>query len=94
MSDAPTDPDRDGKLQLFHAINDGGASATVRARIDALGLLPRFRFRNVYYPEVLRDLTAHGGAATPAVWDGSRLVSGRDAVLALLMTLDGVVKTE
>jgi len=88
------DTDADGKLQLFHAINDDGASATVRARIDALGLLPRFRFRNVYYPEVRRDLTAHGGAATPAVWDGERLISGRDAVLALLTTLDGAAKTE
>ena len=73
--------------ELFHAIDDEGASAAARAAVARLELLERFRFRNVFYPEVRADLAARGGAVTPAVWDGERLVSGKDAVLALLETI-------
>ena len=72
------------EFQLFHAINDGGASAEVRGRIAERGLLERFRFRNVYYPAVQADLARFGGTRTPALWDGERLVEGRDAVLAIV----------
>lgn len=75
------------RYQLFHAIDDGGASAAARAKVSELGLLERFRFRNVFYPEVKADLAARGGTRTPAIWDGARLVEGREAVLALLAEL-------
>ena len=76
------------KWELFHAINDDGASAVVRARIAERGLLSCFRFRNVYYPEVNADFGAHGGSITPAIWDGATLTSGRAAVLQLIDTID------
>jgi len=70
-------------IELFHATNDAG-SAAARQRVVARGLEERIRFRNVFYPEVQADLTARGGNGTPALWDGARLITGRDAVLAFL----------
>jgi hypothetical protein len=72
------------KLELFHAVNDEGESARVRSAIAERNLLDRFRFRNVFYEEVRADLTARGGSRTPALWDGSRLVEGADAILEIL----------
>jgi hypothetical protein len=68
---------------LFHATNDEG-SAAARQRVVERGLVDAIRFRNVFYPEVQADLIAHGGKQTPAIWDGARLIEGRDAVLAFL----------
>ncbi len=69
-------------LELFHAANDGGASAKVRSFVAASAWLERVRFRNVYYPEVIADLKAHGGEQTPALWDGTTLIEGADAILS------------
>jgi hypothetical protein len=73
----------DASVWLFHATNDEG-SAAARQRVVERGLVDKIRFRNVFYPEVKADLGAHGGDGTPAIWDGTRLIEGRDAVLAFL----------
>ncbi|MGZ3425805.1 MAG: hypothetical protein ACXVCV_04105 [Polyangia bacterium] len=73
-------------IELFHATNDAG-SAAARQRVVDRALVDRIRFRNVFYAEVQADLDARGGKTTPAIWDGSRLIEGRDAVLAFLDAL-------
>ncbi len=75
-------------IELFHATNDGGASAAVRRFVTEHQLEGRLRFRNVHYPEVMSDLRAHGGGVTtPALWDGETLLEGETAVLAALRAL-------
>jgi hypothetical protein len=76
----------DAQIELFHAINDSD-SATVRLQIVELGIAEKIRFRNVTYDEVKTDFAAHGGTHTPALWDGTNLVEGKDAVLARLATI-------
>ena len=73
-------------IELFHATNDEG-SAEARKLVVDRGLVGQIRFRNVFYPEVRADLDARGGTGTPAIWDGSKLVEGRVAVLAFLSVL-------
>lgn len=73
-------------IELFHATNDEG-SAEARKLVVDRGLVGRVRFRNVFYPEVRADLAARGGATTPAVWDGERLIEGRAAVVAFLAAI-------
>jgi hypothetical protein len=73
-------------IELFHATNDEG-SAEARKLVVDKALAGQIRFRNVFYPEVRADLDARGGTTTPAVWDGEKLIEGRDAVLAFLATL-------
>ncbi len=73
----------DAGVWLFHATNDAD-SAAARRRVVERGLEGRVRFRNVFYPEVQTDLAARGGGRTPALWDGARLIEGREAVLAFL----------
>ncbi len=70
-------------FELFHAIADS-ASAKVRAFVVEHELVEAVRFRNVTYPEVMAELTARGGGATPALWDGARLLTGAEAVIARL----------
>ncbi len=70
-------------FELFHAISDPG-SARVRQHVVEHELGDVVRFRNVHYDEVRADLAARGGAATPALWDGERLFTGADVVLARL----------
>lgn len=70
-------------FELFHAIADA-SSARVRRYVLDHGLEGAVRFRNVTYAEVQADLTARGGAGAPALWDGQRLVTGADAVIARL----------
>ena len=70
-------------IELFHATNDEG-SAEARKLVVDRGLVGKIRFRNIFYPEVQADLDARGGNTTPAVWDGEKLIEGRDAVLAFL----------
>jgi hypothetical protein len=70
-------------IELFHATNDEG-SAAARKRVVDRALVDKIRFRNIFYPEVQADLDARGGKTTPAIWDGTRLIEGRDAVLAFL----------
>jgi hypothetical protein len=74
------------KTELFHAIGDEG-SAEARRLVTDLDLVRRVRFRNVHFAEVAADLAARGGGATPALWDGVRLIEGRAAVLAALRAL-------
>ncbi|MBL9037796.1 MAG: hypothetical protein JNG84_04700 [Archangium sp.] len=74
------------RVELFHAIADPG-SARVRRAVVEWELESVIRFRNVVYPEVMVDLTARGGTDAPALWDGERLFSGADAVLARLSAL-------
>lgn len=73
------------KLELFHAISNTG-SARVRKYIDEHDMLGSMRYRNVIYPEVLSDLVAHGGSeqSVPALWDGEKLFTGAEAVIARL----------
>ncbi len=76
MPDAPP-------FELFHAIADEG-SARVRRWVTEHDLKDAVDFRNVSYPEAQAALTARGGGATPALWDGQRLFTGADAVIARL----------
>lgn len=70
-------------FELFHAIADPG-SAKVRRYVVDHELGESIRFRNVTYEEVQKDLTARGGTDAPALWDGERLVTGADAIIARL----------
>jgi hypothetical protein len=73
-------------IELFHATNDEGSAAARKLVVDR-DLVDKIRFRNIFYPEVQADLDARGGKATPAVWDGEKLIEGREAVLAFLMAM-------
>jgi hypothetical protein len=75
------------ELELFHAVNDGGASAAARVLVVARKL--PVRFRNVFYPEVQADFVARGGQRTPALWDGVTLHQGAEEVMAALTHLGG-----
>ena len=71
-------------FELFHAIADP-ASARVRKYVVDHELAEGLKFRNVTYEEVQRDLIARGGTTTPALWDGEKLVTGADAIIARLV---------
>jgi hypothetical protein len=68
---------------LFHRIDDP-ACAAVRSEIVARGLKPRIDFQNVNEDEVRELFARLGGRDVPALWDGSRLVVGREAIAAWL----------
>lgn len=70
-------------FELFHAISDE-ASARVRRYVVDHDI--EVRFRNVTYDEVMADLVARGGKNAPALWDGTQLISGADAIIARLET--------
>ena len=70
-------------FELFHAIADA-SSGKVRKYVVDHELTDAIRFRNVTYEEVQRDLTARGGTSAPALWDGERLITGADAIIARL----------
>ncbi|HXX30023.1 MAG TPA: hypothetical protein VEJ89_04840 [Myxococcaceae bacterium] len=74
------------QAELFHRIAEPG-SAEMRRLVEALGLGAQVRFRNVAFPEAARDLAAHGGGETPALWDGERLHTGSARVAAELRAL-------
>ena len=71
-------------FELFHSIPDSG-SARVRRYVVDHELTEVVRFRNVTYEEVQKDLTARGGTTAPALWDGEKLLSGADAIIARLI---------
>ena len=73
-------------LELFHRLEEPG-SARVRRWVVDHELLEAVRFRNVVYPQASADFAAHGGGDTPALWDGERLFTGADLVLARLGAL-------
>lgn len=68
-------------FELFHSISDA-SSAKVRRYVTEHDL--EVRFRNVTYDEVMTDLRARGGTTAPALWDGERLITGADAIIARL----------
>jgi hypothetical protein len=70
-------------LELFHRLAEP-ASAAARKLVVDLGLADRVSFRNVGFDSHRDALAAHGGAQTPALWDGARLHVGLDAVRAAL----------
>ena len=74
------------KPELFHATNHP-PSAAARRRVVELGLVPRIRFRNIFYPEVQADFTARGGQRLPALWNGATLIQGEEDVVAALEAL-------
>lgn len=74
------------RLELFHRLEEP-RSARVRRWVVDHGLLEAVRFRNVLYPEASADLSAHGGGDTPALWDGQRLFTGPDLVIARLQAV-------
>ncbi len=76
-------------LELFHRISDPG-SARVRRFVTDFALEDEVRFRNLTYPEVQRDFDARGGKQSPALWDGSELIEGAEAVLARLQALTDI----
>lgn len=73
-------------LQLFHAIADRG-SAQVRRYVVEYGLEELIRFRNVAFEEALADLSSHGGADVPALWDGAELHTGAERIISRLTQL-------
>jgi hypothetical protein len=75
-----------GSLELFHRL-DEPSSARVRRWVAEHALVELVRFRNVVFPEAARDFAGHGGTATPALWDGQRLFTGADLVIARLQAV-------
>ena len=71
------------QLDFFHAIADA-PSARVRRYICEHQLTAIVQFRNITYPEVMAELIALGGHHAPALWDGARMHSGADAIIAQL----------
>jgi hypothetical protein len=69
--------------ELFHVIADP-QSARVRKFVVENQLKDNVSFRNLVYPEVEADFVARGGKAAPALWDGTTLIEGADAILACL----------
>ena len=73
-------------LELFHRIADP-PSATARLFVTDHALEDRVHFRNVAFPEAEAAFRAHGGHTTPALWDGTRLHQGAEAVVARLLAV-------
>jgi len=74
------------RLELFHRLEEP-RSARVRRWVVDHGLLEAVRFRNVVFPEAAADFVARGGSDTPALWDGQRLFTGADLVIARLQAV-------
>ncbi len=72
--------------ELFHRIAEQ-ESAAARRRTVELGLADVVAFRNVDFESHGAALAARGGERTPALWDGTRLHVGLDAVVAALQGL-------
>ncbi|MGZ6076605.1 MAG: hypothetical protein ACXWK6_02255 [Myxococcaceae bacterium] len=81
----PADAEK-SRLELFHRLEEP-RSARVRRWVVDHGLLDEVRFRNLLYPEAAADFAARGGSETPALWDGERLFSGPDLVIARLQAV-------
>ncbi len=74
------------RAELFHRIAESD-SAVARRRAGELGIASRLELRNVDFESHRAALAARGGETTPALWDGARLHTGRDAVLSALEAL-------
>lgn len=70
-------------FELFHRIAEP-PSAVARRYVTDHSLEEQVRFRNLTYEEVQQDFTARGGHTSPALWDGTRLFQGAEAVVARL----------
>jgi hypothetical protein len=70
-------------LELFHRLDEPG-SARIRRWVTDHGLVDTVRFRNVVYPEAAADFASRGGSDTPALWDGERLFTGAELIIARL----------
>jgi len=77
---------------LFHRVADA-ESARVRQRVVELGLKPRISFENVD-SDGAEAFAAHGGGAVPALWDGTRLHRGTDAIFLALAAIMSAVEQE
>ncbi len=75
-----------GMLELFHRIADA-PSAQARRYIVDYALEDRVRFRNVAFEEAESDWRRLGGHTTPALWDGTHLHQGAQAVVARLQAV-------
>jgi hypothetical protein len=72
-------------LELFHLIVDPG-SARVRKFVTERELEADVSFRNIAFDGPLAKLKSVGGDGTvPALWDGTQLFVGADAVMARLL---------
>ena len=69
---------------LFHRIAEP-ASARIRLRVVELGLKPQIDFQNAETDA--KDDPRLGSAPTPALWDGSTLISGEEKVAQRLASL-------
>ena len=76
--------------ELFHRIAEKD-SAAARRRTVELELLDAVSFRNVEFESHRVALAERGGERTPALWDGTRLHVGLDAVMAALQRLASVL---
>jgi hypothetical protein len=74
--------------ELFYTIADPDCAAARKAVLE-MGLKDEVDFRNLFYDEAQRDFAARGGRIVPALWDGSTLHQGLDAVRRALDTLKG-----
>lgn len=74
------------QLELFHRLEEP-RSVRVRRWVVDHGLLEQVRFRNLLYPEAAADFAARGGSETPALWDGERLFTGTELVIARLQAM-------
>ncbi len=70
-------------LELFHRLGEPDSAAARKLVVD-LGLLERVSFRNVAFDSHRDALAARGGGRTPALWDGTCLHEGLEAVSAAL----------
>ncbi len=75
-------------LELFHRLTEP-ESAAARTLVRRLGLLEAVTFRNVAFASHAAALAAHGGSATPALWDGAALHVGLAAIRERLSAASG-----
>ena len=70
-------------------LSGAAAAALTAAALAAAALRPVavLELRNADFESHRAALAARGGGATPALWDGARLHTGHDAVLAAIEVL-------
>lgn len=83
-------PPAQDTLELFHSIAEP-ESARVRKYVVDHELTGVVRFRNIAYDEVLAHLRLRQGSTTPALWDGSQLHTGAEAIIARLERVEDSV---
>ncbi len=73
-------------LELFHRAEDP-SSDVARSYIEDYALEDRVSFGDLALPEVEARFHRLGGKAAPALWDGTHLHQGTEAVLARLQAV-------